>query len=257
MKFDKDLFEVKNIKNALIIGASSYIGTKITDLLLNKGVRVYATYFSENNLKSLLYFNKDFGQQICLEQVDVTNEESIVSLFAKLKSTNTKLDLIINCVGFLHNKNIKPEKSIKDIYQNYLNQYFLINSIPIALITKYAQSCISKTTPSAIVLLSAKLGSIDDNTIGGWYGYRASKAAANMFLRTLAIEFTRSKYNSFFCAVHPGTTKSPLSEPYIGSTNYEIHTPEQTAQNILNVIDKQTTRLPCKFISWNGQNIKW
>ena len=108
-----------------------------------------------------------------------------------------------------------------------------------------------------LVTISAKVGSISDNKLGGWYGYRASKSALNMFIKNISIEYKNRKAPCIALAIHPGTTDTELSKPFIARSKLTIHTPEQTAENILNVIDSKRLEDSGKFLSWDGTEIAW
>ena len=110
---------------------------------------------------------------------------------------------------------------------------------------------------SCFASISAKVGSIEDNRIGGWYGYRSSKAALNMIKRTMAIEFKRSGCRCNLLAIHPGTTVTELSKPYIKNTQLKLHSPDETALNILRIIEDQPFEPEAQFMSWDGQTLPW
>jgi NAD(P)-dependent dehydrogenase (short-subunit alcohol dehydrogenase family) len=110
---------------------------------------------------------------------------------------------------------------------------------------------------SVFATISAKVGSISDNRLGGWYAYRASKAALNMFIKNIAIEFARNKKKIILLSLHPGTTKTELSEPFTKNTKYQLHTPIETAKNLLSVIENKTLDDSGKFFSWDGEELPW
>ena len=134
---------------------------------------------------------------------------------------------------------------------------FKINASITPLIAKNLGALLKKDELSAFITISAKVGSIEDNKMGGWYAYRASKAALNMFIRTIAHEFVRRYKNVIVTSIHPGTTITDLSEPYIKKTNLKLHTPNETACNILSVLESQTIEDTGKFFSWDGSIIPW
>ena len=105
--------------------------------------------------------------------------------------------------------------------------------------------------------ISAKVGSIGDNQLGGWYGYRASKSALNMFIKTLAIEFDNRKIPAVVLAIHPGTTATELSRPYVSATKMTVHSVEKTADHILSILDQRNKQDSGKFLNWDGSELPW
>ena len=167
------------------------------------------------------------------------------------------IDRLFSCVGFLHNSTIKPERALKSLsYESFIesittNAYLNIQWIS-QLSPYFANDAI-------IAVLSAKLGSISDNQLGGWHSYRAAKAALNMLLQGAFIELRRKNKNIEIFSVHPGTTKTQLSEPFIGRTKLTVHTPEASAENILKsiAIHTQSRGESARFISWDGSILPW
>ena len=168
-----------------------------------------------------------------------------------------KIDLVLNTVGFLHNEKISPEKSLRSINVDNLIESFKVNTILTTLSAKYLTPLISKNEKSAFVQLSAKVGSISDNNIGGWYGYRASKAALNMFIKTYAIEVSRKNLQCSVMCIHPGTTKSTLSNPFLKGIKHKVWDADDTAINIINVIENGWDNRDCKFYNWDQSQIQW
>jgi NAD(P)-dependent dehydrogenase (short-subunit alcohol dehydrogenase family) len=125
------------------------------------------------------------------------------------------------------------------------------------LLAKHFFELLKHKKPSVFAAISAKVGSIQDNQMGGWYGYRASKAALNMFLKNIALEFERRNAKTLVLALHPGTTVTELSKPFIAKTKYTLHTPEQTADNLLAVINEQDISSNKRFLSWDQTELPW
>ena len=148
-------------------------------------------------------------------QLDPTEENEIESFHKEISDSLGDIYLFINCVGFLHGEQILPEKNVNQITADKLLYYFKVNTLVTPLFAKYFKSNLRHKNESYFVSLSAKVGSIEDNKIGGWYGYRSSKAALNMIMKNLAIEFSRYGSSCIFLSIHPGTTITDLSEPFI------------------------------------------
>ncbi len=243
------IFELKKVKSALVVGANKGIGFALVKMLKDdyKIDKVYGTYRNEKTAKDLLAVDS-----IEALHFDPSKEASYEKLSEQIES----VDLIINCIGTLHHKNLSPEKSLKDINFSTLTEYFAVNSFVTPMLARHFKDHFRKSRNSLFCAISAKVGSIDDNEIGGWYGYRSSKAALNMFLKTIDIEFKRDKIECVVRAIHPGTTETQLSAPFIKNTKYKLHKPYETAKNILKRIDMANLE-DHLFISWDGVNIKW
>jgi NAD(P)-dependent dehydrogenase (short-subunit alcohol dehydrogenase family) len=243
--------KVKFIKTALIVGAGHGIGLGFVQKLLeNEELEIlYATYRKTDKAEVLSI--KD--PRLQLIQFDPSNEEEYKSL---TQSIARDLDLCINCIGTLHTESLKPEKSLKDINLSSLAEYFKINSSITPMLAKHLRLKLRGKNQSIFATLSAKVGSISDNDLGGWYGYRASKAALNMFLKNIDIEFRRGKFNCLIRSLHPGTTITELSKPFIANTKYRLHTPYECASNLLVILDK-TREEEHLFYSWDGERLEW
>jgi len=256
---ENDLFKVSKIKNALIFGGGHGIGFALVEKLLSQPFieKVYATYRLEEKAENLFNLQQKFPKILQLCKVDPLEETSLAKLSKELKDQKVELDLIGNSIGFLDEDQIKPEKRLEDINKESLLRYFAVNSIPTVLIAKHFYTLFAKSSVSSFFSISAKVGSIEDNAMGGWYGYRSSKSAQNMFLKNIALEFSRKKLKVVTLSIHPGTTITKLSEPYTSRTNLKLHTPLETAENILNVINDKGLEKTGGFYSWDGTRIPW
>lgn len=245
------------IESAIIIGAGHGIGLALCRQLLvsNPKVIVYASYRQSHKAQSLFELQSHYPNRLNIYQVNPIIEEQLVEFknSLNLKSTN----LLINCIGTLQDEVVAPERSLRDIDINKLQHYFFINSSITPVIAKVFKSYFRGKHASCFCAISAKVGSIDDNAMGGWYGYRASKAALNMFLKNISLEFKRSAPNSVVLAIHPGTTVTELSKDFIQNTNLLLHTTDETAQNILNIIKNKDPKNTGDFVSWDQNIIPW
>lgn len=163
--------------------------------------------------------------------------------------------LIINTIGYLENELGGPEKSVRDLNEEKLVSYFQINALITPMLAKVLRSRLQG--PYVFATLSAMVGSIGENELGGWYGYRVSKAALNMFIRNLAVEFGRTNKQSSFLAIHPGTTQTKLSEKYNTRVTHKIHSPEEAATNILEIILDTPFEQTGSFLNWDKRTISW
>jgi len=233
------------VKNVLILGATGGIGAALVDHLLaaNPELTVYTLARSPIT-------NPRVYCTVC----EHINEASLTDFFAAIPGV--KFDLVINTIGYLVNELGGPEKGLRDIDEKRLLEYFRVNAVITPLLAKALRSHLSSTA-FAFVVLSAMVGSIGENELGGWYGYRASKAALNAFLKNIAIEWKRTHKHSLVLAVHPGTTQTRLSEKFTAGITHKIHTPSEAAQNICRVVFETPFERSGSFLNWDGRVIAW
>ncbi|MEO0946670.1 MAG: SDR family NAD(P)-dependent oxidoreductase [Cyanobacteria bacterium J06641_5] len=244
----------------LVLGASGGIGMAFVRQFLADAntIRVYATYRSRAGAGSLFDLAAAHGDRLRLLPLDLTVESEIEATLATVRQDCGRLHNVVNCVGFLHDKHQQPEKSLRHINAENLARYFQINSISAILLAKHLQPLLRHDERSVFANLSAKIGSIGDNALGGWYGYRASKAALNMLMRNVAIEYRRVCPNAIVVMLHPGTTDTRLSEPFQRNVPPEkLFTPERTVTQLLSIVNKLTPVESGSFFSWDGQRLPW
>ncbi len=185
--------------------------------------------------------------------IDLTDEVSIQSAAEQIKAQGP-FHLIIHAAGILHQQEFMPEKKLADLNMAQMQATFMVNTFGPAIVLRHFSKLLDKQR-GVFALLSAKVGSIEDNRLGGWYSYRASKAALNMMIKTAAIEIKRSQPNAIVFALHPGTVSSALSQPFRGA---EIGRPaEQAAQEMLEVIDRLQADDHGSFLSYKGERLPW
>ncbi|MBI4785164.1 MAG: SDR family NAD(P)-dependent oxidoreductase [Oscillatoriophycideae cyanobacterium NC_groundwater_1537_Pr4_S-0.65um_50_18] len=239
----------------LIVGAGQGIGLGFVRQILqsDRPQRVYATY---RNLQSELLTLAD--SRLCCLPMDITAEEQIAAVAAKIRSEVKALHTVINCVGILHEGTMQPEKSLRQINTEQLLRYFQVNSIGAVLLAKQMQPLLKHSDRAIFATISAKVGSIGDNHLGGWYGYRASKAALNMLMKTTAIEYKRTCPRAIVVTLHPGTTDTQLSQPFQRNVPPEkLFSVDRTVQQLLAVIDRLQESDSGEFFSWNGDRLPW
>ena len=185
--------------------------------------------------------------------IDLTDEASIQSAAEQIKAQGP-FHLIIHAAGILHQQEFMPEKKLGDLNMAQMQATFMVNTFGPAIVLRHFSKLLDKQR-GVFALLSAKVGSIEDNRLGGWYSYRASKAALNMMIKTAAIEIKRTQPNAIVFALHPGTVNSALSQPFRGA---EIGRPaEQAAQEMLEVIDCLQADDHGSFLSYKGERLPW
>jgi len=246
--------------NALIVGATQGIGLCFVQQLLadNRIKHLFATYRSEQPSERLSAAAEQYPDRVHLIQMDITDEEQIEKGVAGMRAIAPKLHIAINCVGLLHNDRQQPEKALRQLNPENLLAYFQVNSIGPALLAKHLLGPLKHPEPSIFATISAKIGSIGDNRIGGWYGYRASKAALNMFLKTAAIEYSRRSPKTTIVLLHPGTTDTRLSKPFQrGVPPEKLFSTERTVTQLLSVLENTTIKDSGEFFSWDGSRLPW
>ncbi|WP_217496995.1 SDR family NAD(P)-dependent oxidoreductase [Pseudoduganella umbonata] len=223
--------------NALVIGASGTIGAAFVDLLKHSphcasvhGLHRHST-----------------------PPIDFADEHSVAEA-ARVLGTEARFHLIINAAGILHSEEFMPEKRLADLHNRQMQATFQANTFGPAMVMRHFVPLLASER-AIMAMLSAKVGSIGDNRLGGWYSYRASKAALNMLVKTAAIEAARSQKNSVLVALHPGTVNSRLSQPFRGEV---IGRPaEDAAADMLRVLDALTPADSGSFRSYSGVELPW
>jgi NAD(P)-dependent dehydrogenase (short-subunit alcohol dehydrogenase family) len=218
--------------SAVVIGASGGIGAALVDALRDEEVEV-----------------RGFARP----ELDLTDEATIAAAAASLADAP---DLVIVATGLLHDGERGPEKAMRELDPAWLARQYAINAIGPALVAKHFLPRMPKAGRSVFAVLSARVGSIGDNRLGGWYGYRASKAALNQLVRTLAVEEKRRNDRSIVVALHPGTVDTRLSEPFQANVRADqLFTPSRAAVQLLDVLDGLKAPDSGKLFAWDGSEI--
>ena len=166
------------------------------------------------------------------------------------------LDLVLVTTGVLHSGSTSPEKSLRDLSADKFEQIFAANTIAPALVAKHFLPKLSRERPAVFAAISARVGSISDNKLGGWYAYRASKAALNMVIKNAAIELNRRNKRAIVVGLHPGTVDSPLSKPFQANVaEGKLFTPEYSAQKLVHVLENLTPEHSGRCLAWDGEII--
>jgi len=236
------------VNNISILGGSGAIGSSFTLQLSfsypNATINVFSRQLPEKMLPNVIY-------NIINYQDETSIEES-----ALVASKDKPIDMVIIATGILHEGKLMPEKSLKDLSAEKLQRLFEVNTIVPLLIAKHFLPKLSRETRSIFATLSARVGSISDNQLGGWYSYRASKAALNMIIKNIAIEISRFNKKAIIVGLHPGTVDSNLSKPFQGNVPYgKLFTPEYSTQKLLEVLTSLTSKQSGKCFAWDGKEI--
>ncbi|MCL7945624.1 SDR family oxidoreductase [Marinobacter sp. ATCH36] len=247
------------MKQVLIAGMSGAIGLALARRLLEQDSELSVVGLCRD--PSSVALSQEQVSRVTLIPWDATQNGSALDVVEKLKAVlppEAGLDTMIYAAGILHGPGMTPEKRLEDLDAKAFAHAFAVNATGFAMLVQAISPWLRHRGFKRILAVSAKVGSITDNGFGGWYAYRSSKAALNMLVRNLSIELPR-KYHPLACvAVHPGTTLSPLSEPFTRSlAQLQVHQPEETADNILRVVTGLTEKDNGTFLSWDGSVIPW
>ncbi len=221
------------MKSALIIGASGGIGTAICHQLEAQGTAV--TRLSRS-----------------CDGFDLTNPDTAVKMLDQLTGP---FDLVLVASGALEINGAVPEKSMRAVSAQAMMDQFALNAVGPALVLSRAQRLLPRDERSVFAVLSARVGSIGDNQIGGWVSYRAAKAAVNQIVHTAAIELARTHQQAICVALHPGTVKTVFTQKYLG--RHPAVEAEDAARNLLGVIDTLTPADTGGFFDWAGKRVPW
>lgn len=220
------------MRQALIIGASGGIGAALAKALDRRGTQVTALSRSADGL-------------------DVADQASVDRVLGRLDGP---FDLILFAAGILASPGAGPEKSLDAIEAGAMAEVMAVNAIGPALVLRHAPRLLPRDGRCVVAVLTARVGSIGDNRLGGWYGYRASKAAANQIVRSAAIEIGRKRKQAVVVALHPGTVDTDFTQGY---PNHRKVAPEQAARNLLRVIDGLEPGQSGGFYDWAGETVPW
>ena len=225
---------------AVVVGASGGIGHAIANHLEDSGLLTEVHRWSRTGTPA----------------VDILREETIAEAVAVLKLEGRPLRLVFDATGFLHAPGAMPEKSWRELDAEALARNFAVNTIGPALLMKHLLPLLPREGKSVFATLSARVGSIGDNGLGGWYGYRAAKSALNQMVRTASVELARRRSEAICVALHPGTVATDLSAPF-SKSGLSVRPPEEAARDLIGVIDGLSADNTGGFFDHNGKAIPW
>lgn len=243
----------------LVTGAAGGIGLALIMQLLERPwiSRVYASTRDVRAARSLQDCAARDGRLHLLE-LDLTDTAQLQSAAAKMQGAG-HLDLVVNTAGVLHEAGgLRPERRLADVSAANLLRAFETNALAALLLAQAVEPLLRASRQPLFASLSARVASIGDNRLGGWYAYRASKAALNMLIRTLSIEWSRGAPRITCVALHPGTVRTALSEPFVARRkDADIFTPGHAADRLLAVIGALQPEQTGNFYAYDGQAIPW
>ena len=258
-----------NNKTYLIIGGTGGIGQAMVKQLVQElaadqtdgastkshSTQVFATYHrSEPNFEA---------ENLHWLPMNISDEDSIKKAADTIKQTVGHVDWVINCVGLLHTEAAQPEKALRQIETEFFLQNMQINALASLLIAKHIKPLLAKAErsaehPAIFATISARVGSITDNQLGGWYSYRMSKAALNMGMKNLSIEWGLSLKDVCVVVMQPGTVNTQLSAPFQGNVaEGHLFSPAYSAECLLEVLSGMTAAQSGSFVDWAGESIPW
>jgi NAD(P)-dependent dehydrogenase (short-subunit alcohol dehydrogenase family) len=234
---------------AAVIGASGGIGRALTQCLVE----------DENAAQVFAFSRTPLGisdAKLTSERIDILDEDSIAQT-AEIATADGALDLVLVTTGVLHRgPDLKPEKAIRETDGARMAEVIAINTIGPSLVAKHFLPTLRRGQKTVFAALSARVGSIEDNRLGGWVSYRASKAALNMVLRTFAIEHARQRPESIVAGLHPGTVDTALSQPFSGRVpESQLFSAARSARHLLRVIEALTPEDSGGVFAWDGKRI--
>lgn len=221
------------MKRVLIIGASGGIGQALAKACKARGDEVV-------------------GLSRAVDGFDITDERVVRRHLEQLTGS---FDAVIVATGALEIEGAAPEKSIKAVTAKAMMDQFAVNALGPALVLRHAMDLLPRDRRSVFAVLSARVGSIGDNRIGGWVSYRSAKAAVNQIVHTTSIELSRTHKQTICVALHPGTAATPFTEKYLG--RHPAVPPEEAAENLLEVIGTLTPKQTGQFFDWAGKAVPW
>lgn len=225
--------------SAMIFGARGGIGAALADALEQ-----------DPNYAQVIRLHRESEPFL-----NIMDEASIAAAAASLAGTYPPISMVIVATGVLHSTQKGPEKSLRDLDPDWMIENFRINAVGPALVAKHFLPIMAKHGPICFAALSARVGSISDNRLGGWHSYRASKSALNMFIRNIAIEWQRKNPQSIVVGLHPGTVETALSAPFKGNPAHERFTPARAAGDMLNVLHGLKPEQSGQIFAYDGSLI--
>ena len=245
----------------LVVGASGAIGHALSEALLEQGWTVCGTARHPDGSTAINSLKTLAPDRFHVIGMDLEDSSSIEHATEHVRAVPAPLKRVINAAGWLHDNEHTPEKRIQDLSPEAFERSFAVNATGTALLARHCLPLLREHSralaqPSIFASLSARVGSISDNRRGGWYAYRAAKAAQNMIIKSLAIEMRQRGAAVYCVGLHPGTVSSPLSAPFLKRVpESQLKTPAESAAHLLTVLDELGPEHNGELIAWDGQII--
>jgi len=237
-----------NPQTVIVTGASGGIGSALVDSLLARfaEAEIFASYHRSPDHRE--------HERLHWHALDLRDDGAI----EQWSRAFTRVDWIVNAAGYLHGSHGGPEKTVRAVDSDFLLRNIRINTLPSLLLAKHFGAALKLSPAPLLATISARVGSIEDNRLGGWYSYRISKAALNMALKTLSIEWRHSHPRGCVAALHPGTNDTALSRPFQSNLAAEdLFQPDYTADMFVDLLSRLGPADSGRFWAWNGENLPW
>lgn len=232
----------------VIAGGSGGIGRALIEELLQRFTesRIVASYHRAEDLPQ--------HQRLRWHRIDLRDTDAI----ERWSQDFERVDWLVNAAGFLHGSHGGPEKTIRALEAEFLLENIRINTLPTLLLARHFDKALKQSPAPLLATISARVGSIEDNHLGGWYSYRISKAALNMALKTLSIEWKHRHPRGCVAALHPGTNDTPLSQPFQANVAPpNLFDPAYTASMFVDLLSGLSPADSGRFWAWNGDILPW
>jgi len=243
---------------SFVQGASRGIGFElVAQLLRNRSAgRVIATCRRPADAAELQALKSEYPERLRLIELDVQKESTIAAAAEAVAGETKELQLILNVAGVLHGAGFSPEKKLGHVQPESLRHAFEVNAFGPLLVAKHFHGFLRHGRPSVFASLSARVGSISDNRLGGWYAYRGSKAAQNMFTKNISIELARVAPHAIVVGLHPGTVDTDLSKPFQSNVpEKQLLPPRESVAALLQVIESLDREDSGKIFDFRGKEI--
>lgn len=245
-------------QQTLIIGANSDIAKAIAEQIQQSphiGLTLVSRNLHDNSKPQESIASSNVTKITVPDYEESTIEKTVLQI---KQQTLVPITQIFICHGLLHNNSVQPEKRLEQFSASAFQQVMTVNAITPMLWIQALTPILAGRTETKIVVFSARVGSITDNRLGGWYSYRASKSALNMLLKTTAIELARRAKNIKIIAFHPGTTDTLLSKPFQKNVpSDKLFTTEFVAKQLLDIVEKTELNGEASYLDWQGKSINW
>lgn len=242
------------MENILIAGATGGIGQALVREAVHRwpAAKIWVLGRDRQKLQALERYSQ--VESIPAELEKWSDEDFVADLQQRIQS----LDLVIYAIGVLNAEGKRPEKSLKEFSEQSFVESVRINTTGAMLLAKIIKPLLKRSGKGRYIALSAKVGSIDDNGLGGWHSYRMSKAALNMGMKNVAIEFQQSGCRSIVASVHPGTTLTDFSREFVGNWDKsKVAVADVTAKRLLDLCEKLEASHNASFLHWDGTRLPW
>ncbi len=238
-------------KAAIIIGASGGIGRALVDALPYSCVHAISRSDAPDRLGSHVHWH------VCADDAE-QRAETVATIGRMLSESGVELHRVIVCAGTLHGEHYRPERALRELDAETMQSVFHVNAMVPMLWLAALEPLMRRSAECVAAFLSARVGSITDNRLGGWYSYRGSKSALNMMLKSAAIELARRAPAIKLVAFHPGTTDTALSAPFQARVPKDkLFTPEYVADRLLAIMDDVNADGTLSYLDWAGESIDW